>query len=562
MKTHLYKPFLWMIAFITIVSLACNMGSASTSTPTPTPTPNNILQKPSTQAPATEVSARPTATQTQAASSKSGAVSTLDDVEKAVIQIEADGTFVDPQVGWQVNVGKMGTGFIIDPSGVAITNNHVVTGAALLKVWVGGETTPRHAKVLGVSECSDLAVIKVDGDGYPYLDWYSGAIKVGLKVFAAGFPLGDPNFTLTDGIVSKAKAGGKSSWASVGSVIEHSARINPGNSGGPLVDSDGKVVGINYASIAETGQNFAIGRDEALKVIDLLKSGKNIDSIGINGGAISGKVNNTDISGVWVRSVASGSPADKARIQAGDIIYQMEGQVLATDGTMADYCDILSSHNATDTMAVTVIRYSDLSLLEGQLNGRELATKGYFTGNGSAGATGTPSSDYTTITDNKNIIQLEVPAAWSDVDGSEWTSDWSGISFTAPAVEASPNLKDYNNYKAPGVFFTASDRLGEIGGFIQLLDGVTSWFETDCTRDRSNYHVDYGKGDWEDPLYEGKFDVWKKCKGTDMNVFVLAARPKATPTAYLMLVMINYEKDSDLQDLVHILSTFQVIGSF
>jgi serine protease Do len=560
MKTHLFKPFLWMIVFITIVSLACNAGSTPTSAPTPTP--NNTLQKPPTQAPATEVSVQPTATQAQADSSKSGAVSTLDDVEKAVIQIESDGTFVDPQVGWQVNVGKMGTGFIIDPSGIAITNNHVVTGAALLKVWVGGETTPRHAKVLGVSECSDLAVIKLEGDGYPYLDWYSGTIKVGLKVFAAGFPLGDPNFTLTDGIVSKAKADGKSSWASVGSVIEHSARINPGNSGGPLVDSDGKVVGINYAAIAETGQNFAIGRDEALKVIDILKSGKNVDSIGINGGAISGQVNNTNISGVWVRSVASGSPADKALIQAGDIVYQLEGQVLATDGTMADYCDILRSHNATDTMAVTVIRYSDLSLMEGQLNGRELATKGYFTGNGSASATGAPSGDYTTVTDNNNIIQLEVPAAWSDVDGTPWKSDWSGINFTAPAVEASPNLKDFTDYKAPGVFFTASDRLGEIGGFIQLLDGVTSWFEKDCTRDRSNYHMDYGTGVWEDPLYEGKFDVWKKCKGTTTNVFVLAARPKDTPAAYLMLVEIHYVNDSDLVDLVHILSTFQVIGSF
>jgi serine protease Do len=560
MKTHLFKPFLWMTAFITIVSLACNMGS--TPTLAPTSTPNNTLQKPPTQEAATEVSAKPTATQAQANSAASGAVSTLDGVEKAVIQIESDGTFVDPQVGWQVNVGKMGTGFIIDPSGIAITNNHVVTGAALLKVWVGGETTPRHAKVLGVSECSDLAVIKLEGDGYPYLDWYSGAIKVGLKVFAAGFPLGDPNFTLTDGIVSKAKAGGKSSWASVGSVIEHSARINPGNSGGPLVDSDGKVVGINYAAVAETGQNFAIGRDEAFKVIDQLKNGKNVDSIGINGGAISGQVNSTNISGVWVRSVASGSPADKARIQAGDIVYQLEGQVLATDGTMADYCDILRSHNATDTMAVTVIRYSDLSLMEGQLNGRELATKGFFTGSGSASTTGTPSGDYATVTDNNNVIQLEVPAAWSDVDGTPWKSDWSGISFTAPAVEASPNLTDFADYKAPGVFFTASDRLGEIGGFIQLLDGVSSWFETDCTRDRSNYHVDYGTGTWEDPLYEGKFDVWKKCKGTTTNVFVLAARPKDTPAAYLMLVEIHYVNDSDLLDLVHILSTFQVIGSF
>ena len=556
MKPQLLKPFVGMMVFVMIVSLACNLGSPPASAPPSTEAP----QKPTSQEPA-----EPTTTQANIGASKSGAVSSLDDVQKAVVQIEADGTFIDPQVGWQVNVGKMGTGFIIDPSGIAVTNNHVVTGAALIKVWVGGETKPRNAKVLGVSECSDLAVIKINGDSFPYLDWYNAPIKVGLKVFAAGYPLGDPNFTLTDGIVSKAAASGETSWASVDTVIEHSAKINPGNSGGPLVDENGKVVGINYAAVAETDQNFAIGRDEALKVIDQLKTGKNVDSLGINGGAVSGTVGDTPISGIWVRSVASGSPADKALIQPGDIVYQLEGQVLATDGSMSDYCDILRSHNPSDTMAVTVIRFSDLSLLEGQFNGRELVTAGYFSGsssNNTGSSTTTTTGDYTAVTDNNNIIQLEIPSAWSDVDGSPWDSDWGGIKFTAPSIEASTNLDDFKNYSAPGVFFTASDRLGEIGGFIELLDGVKGWFDKDCTRDQNNYHIDYGTGDWSDPLYEGKFDVWKNCKGTGTKVFMLAARPKDNPTAYLMLVEIHFTSDADLKDLAHILDTFKVIGSF
>jgi serine protease Do len=540
-----------------IISLACNLGSSPTTVSISTELP----QKPPTREPA-----KPSATSPQVEAPKSGAVSSLDGVEKAVVQIEADGTFVDPQVGWQVNVGKMGTGFIIDPSGVAVTNNHVVTGAALLKVWVGGESKPYNAKVLGVSECSDLAVIKIDGSNFPFLDWYSDPIKVGLRVFAAGYPLGDPNFTLTDGIVSKATTSGETSWASVDSVIEHTAKINPGNSGGPLVNNDGRVVGINYAAVAETSQNFAIGRDEALRIIDQMKGGKNVDSLGINGGAVSGDVGGVSISGVWVRSVASGSPADKALIKPGDIVYQLEGQVLATDGSMSDYCDILRSHNPTDPMAVTVIRFNDLSLLEGQFNGRELETTGYFNGSSSNNSSGssTPAStgDYTLVTDNDNVIQLEVPSAWSDVDGTPWDSDWSGIKFTAPAIVASTNLADYDSYNAPGVFFTASDRLGEIGGFIQLLDGVKGWFQDDCTRDHNNTHIDYGSGDWSDPLYEGKFDVWKNCKGTGTNVFILAARPKDHPTAYLMLVEIHYTNDADLQDLTHILETFEVIGNF
>ncbi|NJO84564.1 MAG: hypothetical protein HC828_18525 [Blastochloris sp.] len=127
--------------------------------------------------------------------STSDAVNSLEDVEQAVIQIVAEGTFVDPEFGLQLNAAGSGSGFIIDPSGIAVTNNHVVTGAALLRVFVGGKSEPVNARVLGVSECSDLAVIDIEGDGFPYLEWYGDDIRVGLDVFAAGFPLGDPEFT-------------------------------------------------------------------------------------------------------------------------------------------------------------------------------------------------------------------------------------------------------------------------------------------------------------------------------------------------------------------------------
>ena len=129
-------------------------------------------------------------------------------------------------------------------------------------MYVGGESQPRDA-ILGVSECADLAVIDIEGDGYPYLDWYGGNVGVGLDIYAAGFPLGDPEFTLTRGIVSKARASGKTNWASVISVIEHDATINPGNSGGPLVTADGKVVTVNYAGSQDVGQFFAISQPQA-----------------------------------------------------------------------------------------------------------------------------------------------------------------------------------------------------------------------------------------------------------------------------------------------------------
>ena len=132
-------------------------------------------------------------------------IATLEDVQKAVVRIEATGTFKDPVEGMMMGAGS-GSGFIIDAEGHVVTNNHVVTGGAFYKVYVDGMEDPVNARVLGVSECADLAVIDLDGKNYPYLAWYEQPIKVGLEVYAAGFPLGDPEYTLTKGIVSKAKA--------------------------------------------------------------------------------------------------------------------------------------------------------------------------------------------------------------------------------------------------------------------------------------------------------------------------------------------------------------------
>ena len=310
---------------------------------------NQATREPSTRAPAT--GGQPTADEGP------GAVDNLDDVEGAVVQILAEGSFEDPEFG-EVSSAGVGSGFVIDPSGIAVTNNHGVTGAALLQIFVAGEDEPRNARVLGVSECSDLAVIDIEGDDYPYLDWYEGDIGRGLDVYTAGFP--DPfgeapptQFTLKRGIVAVPDADGETQWASVDSVIEHDAQILGGNSGGPLVDENGAVVGINYASIGETDQYYAVGREEALEVIDQLRDGEDVTSIGINGYTVADDQGNT---GVWVAGVESGSPADVTGIQGGDILTELEGQLLGDDGTMADYCDVLRSRSADDTMSVEVFR--------------------------------------------------------------------------------------------------------------------------------------------------------------------------------------------------------------
>jgi serine protease Do len=477
----------------------------------------------------------------------SGVVASLEGVRQAVIQIEAQGTFVDPQVGTRFNVAGSGSGFIIDEGGIAVTNNHVVTGAALLRVWVAGENQPRNARVLGVSECADLAVIEIDGDGFSYLEWFDGNVDVGLDVYAAGFPLGDPEYTLTRGIVSKARADGRTNWASVANVIEHDATINPGNSGGPLVTAGGQVVAVNYAGASSVGQFFAIAQPQALPVIEQMRQGNDVLSIGINGTAVLGD----GLSGIWVSSVKSGSPADRAGVRGGDILTRLEGLVLATDGTMADYCDILRSRSPEDILAIEVLRFKTEEVLEGQINGRELELSFSFAQQlgGSTGAdtgTGTGTADtytnYRFVNDNSGLLSVEIPADWGDVDGSPWMLDEDVIGLS---VTAAPNINNFNNsWTTPGVFFGASNE------FVLPTNELLDLFDFG---DSCQYG---GRDSYQDPVYAGVYDLWVDCGGTGSLLVVVVVEP--ADGSYAAVVLVQVVSDADLDALDRILDSFIV----
>lgn len=526
---------------LTLVLTGCVGLLLGSDDPDPTPEPTT----PAEQAADTE---EPEPTEAPA-----GLVTDLESVKKAVIQIEAEGTFIDPEFGEISGAGR-GTGFIIDPSGLAVTNNHVVTGAALLKVWVGGDTTTSYnAKIVAVSECSDLALIDLEGDGYPYLSWYQEPIHVGLEIFAAGYPLGDPEYTLTKGIVSKENAGGESSWASVGGVIEHDATINPGNSGGPLVTADGQVVGVNYATLQSANQYFAIDQEAARSVLSQLKEGKDVDTLGINGMAVTSE--DGSISGVWVSSVKSGSPADEAGLMGGDLITSMENLPLATDGTMADYCDIIRTQGDESTLAVEVYRYPVNQALEGQINGRALSVvTGPAQPTSPPAVNNPPPGDETiTVSDDTGALVVNVPASWNETDGRLWEAEWGDLKFLAASIQAAPDLEAFkSSYHAAGVDFAASKDWGAIGGYIQLLDGVEHWFNESCVRE--------GRYEYEDEAYEGAYDLWE-CGGSNQGVLVMGARPINNPTAFLALLQVQMISDADLDALEGILRSFDVVDS-
>jgi len=504
-----------------------------------------VAQATATTAPAIDLPAIPLAGNEETATAEPETelpATSLADVRRSVVQIEAQGSFVDPQFGLQLNQAGRGSGFVIAADGLAVTNNHVVTGAGLLRVYVEGESRPRSARVLGVSECYDLAVIQIDGQPLPPLVWYEGAVAVAQTVHAAGFPLGQTEFSLTSGAVVATEATGITDWAALDYVIAHDAPISPGNSGGPLVDDDGRLLGVNYASAAAQNQYFAIGREQALPIIERLRQGQDVYAIGINGVAVN---DGAGLAGIWVSSVKAGSPADRAGILPGDVITMMQGLLLATDGTMDDYCAVLRSHGPDDTLSIEVRRLETEEILVGQINGRVLETKTLLsTLDQAVSSSGDSYSGYQDFVDAAEVISLALPVEWRDINEGAWNIDDETVGLS---MAAAANLEAfYATWTEPGIFLGASRLLASDFDENSFLDAFD--FSTDCTYDT--------RYTYSDPLYTGVYDLWLNCDGSDTAFFVLAAVPE--DGAFLILIQVVLVTDADLEALGQILDTFVV----
>ncbi len=490
-------------------------------------------------------------------------VGSLEDVRDATVYIEAKGGShdLDRDFG-ELEYGR-GSGFIIDPEGIAVTANHVVTGAGFLEVYVEGEDEPLNATVLGASECSDLALIDIDGGDYPFLEWRDGAIEATLPVTATGFPAEDvatgelPDYTVTRGIVNTTEADGELAWASVDSVIEHDARVQGGTSGGPLVDDDGKVVGVTFAGRLDedgdpTGQELAVSREDVQDILLELRTGEVIDSIGISGEAFT--LPHAEFSGVIVNSVETGSPASEAGIEGPtgetvDIITKLEGTRLAENFTLEEYCSILRSRTGPDQpLSVEVLRVGtdesgnftdEYSILEGEINGEPLKVVEEEAG-------------YTTLTDETAALTMEVPADWSDVDtGCCWAVNDQEL---GPQISAAPDLQSYiDTWNTPGVFFAASSKLVQEypeNTVDQIINQERYDFSNQCdSGQRYNY---------DDGVYVGKEDVWSNCGGTGAEFHNIIARPE--DKSFVVVVQIALIDDADFDAYERIIDSFEVVG--
>lgn len=256
-----------------------------------------------------------------------------------------------------------------------ITNNHVVEGASSLKVslYDGTEVT---AKLVGSDSLTDLAVLQISDDHVTKVAHFgdSSDLRTGETVIAIGDPLGkDLSRTVTQGIVSgvdRTVSMSTSAGETSINVIQTDAAINPGNSGGPLLNTDGKIVGINSMKISEDdveGIGFAIPSNDVKPIAEELLSKGQIERpyIGVSMldleqvpqnyqegtlGLFGSQLNK----GVYIREVASGSPAEKAGLKAEDIIIGLKGKEIDTGSELRNI--LYKDAKIGDTVEVKILR--------------------------------------------------------------------------------------------------------------------------------------------------------------------------------------------------------------
>ena len=288
---------------------------------------------------------------------------------------------------WNLNVQEVpegtGSGFIWDEAGHVVTNYHVIKEAQRAHVTLADHTTWR-ASLVGATADKDLAVLHIDAPKsklVPITLGRSEDLQVGQITYAIGNPFG-LDLTFTTGVVSALGREFQSvSKRSIKNVIQTSAAINPGNSGGPLLDSAGRLIGVNTAIYSPSGVNIGIGFalpvDEVNRVVPLLiKKGK-LDRPGL-GVQLLEDHSARDLGvdkGAVVLKVLPDSPASKAglrpmlmtrtgRIRLGDIIVAIDDKPVVKAN---DFFDILEKYKNGDTVTLTVLRNDEETKVQATL---------------------------------------------------------------------------------------------------------------------------------------------------------------------------------------------------
>jgi S1-C subfamily serine protease len=262
-----------------------------------------------------------------------------------------------------------GTGMIVSSSGVVLTNNHVIRGATTIRVTVPGSGRSFRASVLGYSIGSDVAVLRLTGaSGLATVSLgKSSSLGKGQSVSAVGNAGGTGRLVMTTGTITalgrtirvRDDQGGT---ARLQGLIQTSASLRPGDSGGPLLDSSGRVIGIDtaasagYAFRGGSSDGYAIPIDKARSIMSQILAGRSSASVHVGGTAFLGVLGApsrfSDVDGVLVQQVVSGAPAERAGLEQGDVITRVGGHAVAST---TDISSVLQRKKPGDTIAIAWI---------------------------------------------------------------------------------------------------------------------------------------------------------------------------------------------------------------
>lgn len=264
-----------------------------------------------------------------------------------------------------------GSGIIISDDGYILTNNHVVSSseaeayyqvseATKITVTLFNDEKQYDAKIIGTDEETDLAVIKIDATGLTKAEFAdSDSIKVGEFAMAVGSPLGLQS-TITCGVVSAVNREVTDSDGKTYTLIQTDAAINAGNSGGALVNSEGKVIGVNTLKLTGDdveGMGFAIPINSTTDITSQLIEYSKVRRpyIGVTGMDLDAETakKNHLVEGIYVKDVETFSAAEKGGIKIGDVIIKADGKNIKT---MDELNEIKNSHSIGDEMTITVNR--------------------------------------------------------------------------------------------------------------------------------------------------------------------------------------------------------------
>ncbi|HEX3629821.1 MAG TPA: trypsin-like peptidase domain-containing protein [Candidatus Dormibacteraeota bacterium] len=295
---------------------------------------------------------------------ESAVINVASQAGSAVVEIKT--TVTSPDSFIQQEQHGIGSGFIVRSDGYIVTNNHVVENAKQLQVILRDQTKPYDARVIGTSPDDDVAVIKIEAQNLPTLNWgESNGLKVGQLAIAIGSPLGQQN-SVTKGVVSALHRSIQIPDPSTGATedilnaIQTDAAINPGNSGGPLLNSGGQVVGINFAleqAQAGPGLGFALDGDTARDIANQLITTGHVNRpyLGVTYQQLdeTGAAANNLVVGALVTQITPGSPADRAGVRVHDVVTKVNNQVIDDQHPLRD---VLRQYAPGTKVSLTVYR--------------------------------------------------------------------------------------------------------------------------------------------------------------------------------------------------------------